>query len=114
MTREELKEHCEKQIEMCEMWAIAKGEEPSGNVYEEHKLILELLEQEPCEDAISREEAIDAVADLFEMSEYLHPYPQGKPIRLRDIKEKLKQLPSVQPKIKTEHWIPVSEITRIW
>jgi DNA-directed RNA polymerase subunit RPC12/RpoP len=46
MTREELKEHCEKQIEMCEMWAIAKGEEPSGNVYEEHKLILELLEQE--------------------------------------------------------------------
>ena len=46
MTREELKEHCEKQIEMCEMWAIAKGEEPSGKVYEEHKLILELLEQQ--------------------------------------------------------------------
>lgn len=47
MTREELKEHCEKQIEMCEMWATAKGEEPSGNVYEEHKLILELLERQP-------------------------------------------------------------------
>jgi len=50
MTREELKEHCIKQIEQCKMWAIHRGEEPSGKVYEEHKLILELLEQEPCED----------------------------------------------------------------
>lgn len=46
MTREELKKHCEKQIEMCELWAIGKGEKPSGKVYEEHKLTLELLEQE--------------------------------------------------------------------
>lgn len=47
MTREELKAHCLKQIEGCEMWARYKGEEPHGKVYEEHKLILELLEQEP-------------------------------------------------------------------
>lgn len=47
MTKEELKEHCKKQIEMCEMWANSKGEEPSGKIYEEHKLILELLEQQP-------------------------------------------------------------------
>ena len=47
MTREELKRHCQKQIEGCEMWAIYKGEEPHGKVYEEHELILELLEQEP-------------------------------------------------------------------
>jgi hypothetical protein len=73
------------------------------------KSAIEALEQQPCEDAISREQAIDVVSDLFEMSEYPHPYPQGKPIRLRDIKEKLKQLPSVQPKSKTGHWIPVSE-----
>ena len=52
MTREELKEHCEKQIENCEMWARYKGEEPHGKVYEEHKLILELLEQEPILDKI--------------------------------------------------------------
>lgn len=61
-------------------------------------MAIKALEEEPSEDAISREQAIDAVADLFEMSEYPHPYPQGKPIRLKDIKEKLKQLPSVQPK----------------
>lgn len=55
MTREELKEHCKKQIESCEMWAKAKGEEPSGRVYEEHKLILELLEQESIIDKIEEE-----------------------------------------------------------
>jgi hypothetical protein len=70
---------------------------------------IEALEQEPCKDTISREQAIDAVSNLFEISEYPHPYPQGKPIRLRDIKEKLKHLPSIQPQPKTGHWIPVSE-----
>ena len=47
MTREELKAHCKKEIEMCEVWAIGKGEKPGGKIYEEHKLVLELLEQEP-------------------------------------------------------------------
>lgn len=55
MTREELKAHCEKQMEMCEMWAISKGEKPSGKIYEEHKLILELLEQESILDKIRAE-----------------------------------------------------------
>ena len=53
MTREELKVHCEKQIENCEMWAKHKGEEPHGKVYEEHKLILELLEQEPSYNSVN-------------------------------------------------------------
>lgn len=47
MTREELKEHCRKTVEQCEMWAIHRGEEPSGKVYEEHKAVLDILEQEP-------------------------------------------------------------------
>lgn len=55
MTRKELREHCKKTVESCEMWAKAKGEEPSGKVYEEHKLILELLEQEPIIDKIMEE-----------------------------------------------------------
>ena len=62
MTREELKEHCKKTVEQCEMWAIHRGEEPSGKVYEEHKAVLDILEQQPC-DAISRE----AVLDLLQM-----------------------------------------------
>ena len=62
MTREELKEHCKKTVEQCEMWAIHRNEEPSGKVYEEHKAILDILEQEPCEEAISRE-ALDEMID---------------------------------------------------
>ena len=46
MTREELKEHCLNEIKMCEIWARRNGEESCRKVYEEHKLILELLEQE--------------------------------------------------------------------
>lgn len=54
MTREELKAHCERQVEACEMWAHTRGEKPSGKVYEEHKLILELLEQESILDKIRK------------------------------------------------------------
>lgn len=55
MTREELKRHCLKQIEMCEMWARLRGEETHRKIYEEHKLILELLEQEPVLDRVRAE-----------------------------------------------------------
>lgn len=55
MTREELKEHCQRQIEGCEMWARHNGEEPHGKIYEEHKLILELLEQGSILDKIRAE-----------------------------------------------------------
>jgi hypothetical protein len=58
MTREELKAHCERQIEMCEMWAMGKNEKPSGKIYEEHKLILELLEQ-----AVKAESVLDKIRE---------------------------------------------------
>ncbi len=64
MTREELKRHCLLQIEGCEMWAKHNGEEPTGRIYEEYKLILELLEQESCKDCISRAEALKVVDDM--------------------------------------------------
>ena len=70
MTREELKEHCKKQIEMCEMWAKAKGENPCGKVYEEHKMVLELLEQQPCEDAISRQAVLEQINCWIGSGEY--------------------------------------------
>lgn len=82
MTREELKTHCEKQIEMCEEWAAFKGKKPGGKVYEEHKMVLELLEQESALDKIKAEVrewywqadkqalakdpcVVDAMVDLF-------------------------------------------------
>lgn len=102
MTREELKEHCLKEIEMCELWAIGKGEKPSGKIYEEHKLILELLEQEPCEDAISRKAVLN----------YLDKMPSEltsdgrRMVRRRTLEEYISDtLPPVNPQPKTAHWI---------
>ncbi len=96
MTREELKEHCEKQIEMCEFWAIGKGEKPSGKVYEEHKLILELLKQEPCEDCISRQFMYELGATCIATRD-----KNNKLIALGAIEN----LPPVTPQQKTGHWI---------
>ena len=61
MTTEEVRDHCEKQIKMCEKWAKVKGEELGGKVYKEHKLILELLDHESILDKI-RAEIIDTGA----------------------------------------------------
>ena len=101
MTREEaiIILDCERPYGNCGCGASIEEIEDALN------MAIKALEQQPCEDAISREGAIGAVTNLFEMSEYPHPYPQGKPIRLREIKEKLKQLPPVQPKTKTGYWI---------
>ena len=56
MTREELKEHCKRQVQQFER--IEKLMPVTLNDwkrYEEHKLILELLEQEPVIDKIRAE-----------------------------------------------------------
>jgi chromosome condensin MukBEF MukE localization factor len=46
MTREELKEYCEKKVEICERLATINGKKPSGKIYDGYKLVLELLENE--------------------------------------------------------------------
>lgn len=46
MTRDELKAHALRQVEYCEEMARLRGDEPHRKSYEEHKLILELLENE--------------------------------------------------------------------
>jgi hypothetical protein len=60
MTKEELREHCEKQAKACEMWAEHREQEPSGKVYEEHKLILDLIK------ALEQEEYYKDLAQSYE------------------------------------------------
>ena len=56
MTREELKEHCERQIQQFERVEKIMPVTPNDwKRYEEHKLILELLEQKPVLDKIRAE-----------------------------------------------------------
>ena len=101
MTREELKEHCEKQIEMCEMWAISKGKKPSGNIYEEHKLILELLEQEPCDGAVNRQAVLNTLDNMDKALNEDRTVENYKEL----LKECYEVLPSVTAQQKTGHWI---------
>lgn len=102
MTREELKKHCEKQIEMCEMRAISKGKKPSGNIYEEHKLILELLEQQPCEDVIDRAEAM---TEIMMFAKNVKSDEEDIYIKVSDAVQLLRDLPSVTAQSKKGHWI---------
>lgn len=62
---------------------------------------------EPCENAISRQAAIDALNNLqkfnlIDSNEYLH----GVGVRLKFAVQTLEQLPSAQPE---QQWIPCSE-----
>jgi hypothetical protein len=45
MTKDELRFHCESQVAQIETWAEWKREKPHGRIYEEHKFILELLDE---------------------------------------------------------------------
>ena len=95
MTREELKEHCKKTVEQCEIWAIHRGEEPSGKVYEEHKAILDILEQEPCKDAISREAVLNTFDNWINNGDY----------STKDLRKLYEQLSPVTPSRRKGHWI---------
>ncbi len=77
---------------------------------------IELLEQEHCEDAISRQAAIDAVRkNTFrltfaeERSGEGHVAWSAKAVYSDVIEGALLELPSVTPQQKTGRWIPVSE-----
>ena len=96
MTREELKEHCKKTVEQCEMWAIHRGEEPSGKVYEEHKTILDILEQEPC-DTISREAVLKRIAQFST--------EEGSSVRVQPLYSDMYNMPPVTPSRRKGHWI---------
>ena len=108
MTREELRKHCEKEIRICEFWAHGRAEELNNNkIYQEHKLILELLERQPCEDAISRQAAIDGIGaksdEMYETKMKGATFPhddffQGMAYAANIVEN----LPPVQPKERTE------------
>lgn len=123
MTKEELREHCEKQVKMCEEWAKGNDREPSGKIYEEHKLILDLIkaleqetyyknlaqsyektinkltkaiaEQQPSEDCVSRQ----AVIEIIKKSDACL-------YKKSDNNGLVEEIKTVTP---TQSWIPVSE-----
>lgn len=67
-------------------------------------LLIKLLEQKPCEDAISREDAIMCMTGEYAADMTYKP----EDIISKHIR-RLKALPPVQPKIKTGHWIIIDD-----
>lgn len=94
MTREELKQHCIRQITEFERIKEIIPVTPNGyKHYKEHKTVLQLIEaieQQPCEDCISRK-------DMLAVLSQSHSLTQAW--------DGLEKLPSVTPKEKIGHWI---------
>lgn len=103
MTREELKEHCERQVQHFERVEKIVAVTPNDwKRYEEHKLILELLEQEPCEDAIDRAEAM---TEIMMFAENVKFDEEDIYIKVSDAVQLLRDLPSVTAQPTKGHWI---------
>ena len=92
MTREELKEHCQRQIQQFERVEKIMPVTPNDwKRYEEHKLILELLEQTDG-DLISRTDLLKELGKWDWQELYL-------PIHFKELVE---QMPSAE---KTAEWV---------
>jgi PHP family Zn ribbon phosphoesterase len=77
------------------------AEQFSEDMNEILDLAAKTLEQQPCEDAISRQAAIDALDKRFD------EIPMEQTTEILLLRKDLRTLPPVQPKIKVGHWIDV-------
>lgn len=69
-------------------------------------LIIQALEQEPCEDAISRRALLEEIENGIKAGNYEEGYEEYSHINdMDDIIECIKYADSIQPKPKTGHWI---------
>lgn len=106
MTNEEAIKVLEQ--EPCEDWYDVPSnemtlEQARQAVKDLRKKLAEYLEQQPCEDCISRQAVHDLIAEL--LSDYLHDEDREK---IEELDVKIEDLEPVTPKEKTG-WIPVSE-----
>lgn len=62
---------------------------------------------ELCEDTISRQDALDALHMCLSTNSYDDDVTGDSYICYEEAEYEIEKLPPVQPKIKTEHWIPV-------
>ena len=76
-------------------------------VYVERDDVLKLLEQEPCEDAISRQAVLDAMNEVYCHIEMIKKRPVNKTEQAMylDMIGAVKSVPSVTPQPKTGEWL---------
>jgi hypothetical protein len=85
----------------CESCSLCYEQGNMGEQKEWLKMAIKALEQQPCEDAISRQEVLSCYQAMRDMCD-----GETKDVVLVD---NIKMLPSVQPKAKVGHWIKVVE-----
>lgn len=68
------------------------------------QMAIKALEQQPCEDAVSRQAVHDLIAEL--LSDYLHDEDREK---IEKLDVKIEDLKPVTPKEKTGVWVPTDE-----
>ncbi len=82
----------EKAIEFGNMWLEINEDSKNSHTYAFFQMAIQVLQQEPCEDCISRQAVIDKMKKRDEELSCL---------TVKDVRE----LPSVTPQVKTGHWI---------
>lgn len=93
--------------------AIAVLEQEAHYIYGDDKpydrqafdMAIKALEQEPCEDAISRQEVLDAMYELCDTGETFNENLWRDNPHIDAIADAINNLPSVTPQPKTGHWI---------
>ena len=96
MTREEAIELLEKE----KAYMLGHGGDTQANALD---IAIKALEQEPCEDAIDRAEAM---TEIMMFAGNVKSDEEDIYIKVSDVVQLLRELPSVTP---TQKWIPVSE-----
>lgn len=72
------------------------------------KVAIKALEQDPCEDAISRQALLEEIKNGIKAGNYEEGYEEYSHINdMDDIIECIKYADSIQPKPKTGHWIDI-------
>ena len=105
----------EKAIEFGKIFLKSIENEKGSATYEFVETAVKMMEQEPCEDVISRDELLkaidtwdkfgcDADTKLVPYQDHYIPY-----IHYDDVVKCIKGMPSVTPKSKTGHWIRFKE-----
>ena len=110
MTREEAIAQLKMDRDLCNFNPMTGEEEPMNEdcrkSAEALDMAIKALEQQPCEDCISRKLLSDNICEGISCNECSFNEIDDESGCL--LQKRLDELPSVQPKPKTE-WIPVSE-----
>ena len=102
MTREEAKNWLNKLYARADI-TDEYGDMEDMQPYEEAvNMAIQALEQEPCEEAISRQAIIEAIHEA-DMNAY------DERSLIRDLKQRVNELPPVKPQPKTGYWILADE-----